>query len=167
MANAKWCVYMGLFALAPNMPFCLHFSARLPGVCCARIYARRLVLCVVQTANCPMIQESIWEAASKEGRGRISQGGSKGKPDSPPFKNLPKAFSKCFWLFFEGLARFEWTIWKPFKSPYPSYTPKTMRNISKALRHRIGQMRNCLVMREALSRAWNRPRADMHGYGRV
>jgi hypothetical protein len=75
-------------------------------VCCARIYARRLVLCVVQTANCPMIQESIWEAASKEGRGRISQGGSKGKPDSPPFKNLPKAFSKCFCFFFEGLARF-------------------------------------------------------------
>ena len=72
-------------------------------MCCARIYARRLVLCVVQTANCPMIQESIWEAASKEGRGRISQGGSKGKPDSPPFKNFPKAFQSAFDSFLRAL----------------------------------------------------------------
>ena len=120
MANAKWCVYMGGIRFSSKHAFCLHFVARLPGVCCARIYARRLVLCVVQTANCPMIQESIWEAASKEGRGRISQGGSKGKPDSPPFKNLPKAFSKCFWLFFEGLARFvRMNKMKAFQVPLP------------------------------------------------
>jgi len=50
-----------------------------------------------------MIQESIWEAASKEGRGRISQGGSKGKPDSPPFKNLPKAFQSAFDSFLRAL----------------------------------------------------------------
>jgi hypothetical protein len=100
VANAKPCVYMGVSGLAPNMRFA-YIS--LPGVCCAGIHARRLVLCVVQTVNCPMIQESIWEAASKEGRGRISQGGSKGRPDSLPFKNLPKAFQSAFDLFLRAL----------------------------------------------------------------
>ena len=41
-----------LFGLAPSVIFA---KALLPGVCCARIYARRLVLCVIQTASCLMI----------------------------------------------------------------------------------------------------------------
>ena len=119
------CLHGGI-RFSSKHAFCLHFVARLPGVCCARIYARRLVLCVVQTANCPMIQESIRETASKEGRGRISQGGSKGKPDSPPFKNIPKTFQSAF-VFFRGPCKVCQN--EQYESPSSPPTPPTRQKL--------------------------------------
>jgi hypothetical protein len=168
VANAKWCVYMGVFALAPNMRFA-YIS--LPGcqACAAPVYMLAVWCCAWSKRRIVRwFKKAYGRQLQRKGEGEFLRGAPRESQTHLPSKIFQRPFQSAFDSFLRALQGLsEWTIWKPFKSPYPSYTPKTMRNISKALRHRMGQMRNCLVMREALSRAWNRPRADMHGYGRV